>query len=111
MRLDGARLKLRLTLKRRSKRVTRMSAAAAMVVSPAAEKLFQENSDRARYARCIKASKRVRWDIDADVFRGRTFDFRRKFLPDGLTKVHELRSEEHTSELQSPCNLVCRLLL
>src|SRR5256885_2696237 len=26
------------------------------------------------------------------------------------TKAH-LRSEEHTSELQSPCNLVCRLLL
>src|SRR5256885_13890317 len=25
--------------------------------------------------------------------------------------VHPLRSEEHTSELQSPCNLVCRLLL
>src|SRR5256885_1544758 len=24
---------------------------------------------------------------------------------------HNLRSEEHTSELQSPCNLVCRLLL
>src|SRR5256885_3927685 len=24
---------------------------------------------------------------------------------------HTLRSEEHTSELQSPCNLVCRLLL
>src|SRR2546426_6409948 len=24
---------------------------------------------------------------------------------------HERRSEEHTSELQSPCNLVCRLLL
>src|SRR2546426_5330631 len=46
----------------------------------------------------------------------------------GLNKVHDLsatearvprhrcaaqrgRSEEHTSELQSPCNLVCRLLL
>src|SRR6266446_10021315 len=28
----------------------------------------------------------------------------------GLTVV-QLRSEEHTSELQSPCNLVCRLLL
>src|SRR2546426_8418396 len=27
--------------------------------------------------------------------------------PDG----DESRSEEHTSELQSPCNLVCRLLL
>src|SRR5256885_8822937 len=25
--------------------------------------------------------------------------------------VAEYRSEEHTSELQSPCNLVCRLLL
>src|SRR5256885_4571273 len=25
--------------------------------------------------------------------------------------VRKLRSEEHTSELQSPCNLVCRLLL
>src|SRR3989454_8918923 len=24
---------------------------------------------------------------------------------------YKLRSEEHTSELQSPCNLVCRLLL
>src|SRR5256885_13280087 len=29
---------------------------------------------------------------------------------DDLT-VHSFRSEEHTSELQSPCNLVCRLLL
>src|SRR5256885_4144189 len=25
--------------------------------------------------------------------------------------ISERRSEEHTSELQSPCNLVCRLLL
>src|SRR2546426_6513731 len=25
--------------------------------------------------------------------------------------ISEIRSEEHTSELQSPCNLVCRLLL
>src|ERR1022692_4215973 len=25
--------------------------------------------------------------------------------------AHDVRSEEHTSELQSPCNLVCRLLL
>src|SRR2546426_6719314 len=28
-----------------------------------------------------------------------------------LGPAPELRSEEHTSELQSPCNLVCRLLL
>src|SRR5256885_10493161 len=25
--------------------------------------------------------------------------------------IAKIRSEEHTSELQSPCNLVCRLLL
>src|SRR2546426_2071209 len=29
----------------------------------------------------------------------------------GCTHLTEMRSEEHTSELQSPCNLVCRLLL
>src|SRR5256885_12369610 len=28
-----------------------------------------------------------------------------------LLSMREQRSEEHTSELQSPCNLVCRLLL
>src|SRR5256885_11178637 len=28
-----------------------------------------------------------------------------------LFNIYEQRSEEHTSELQSPCNLVCRLLL
>src|SRR2546426_8674150 len=30
---------------------------------------------------------------------------------DMLSTKPILRSEEHTSELQSPCNLVCRLLL
>src|SRR5256885_12538337 len=37
--------------------------------------------------------------------------YRRAGLP--YTRSHLLRhrSEEHTSELQSPCNLVCRLLL
>src|SRR5205807_5003145 len=30
---------------------------------------------------------------------------------DSLERRIVLRSEEHTSELQSPCNLVCRLLL
>src|SRR5256885_9535102 len=31
--------------------------------------------------------------------------------PLGSTERSSSRSEEHTSELQSPCNLVCRLLL
>ena len=43
-----------------------------------------------RYAKCIEVSKRVRWDIDDDVIRGRQFDFGKKFLPDGLSKVEEL---------------------
>jgi hypothetical protein len=46
--------------------------------------------DTKRFARCIQASKQVRWDIDADVIRGRQFDTTQKFLPDGLSKVHEL---------------------
>src|SRR2546426_2643314 len=29
----------------------------------------------------------------------------------GAARGDQRRSEEHTSELQSPCNLVCRLLL
>src|SRR6266446_9519825 len=28
-----------------------------------------------------------------------------------VRRRHRRRSEEHTSELQSPCNIVCRLLL
>jgi hypothetical protein len=43
-----------------------------------------------RYARCIDISKRVRWDIDKDVIRNRTLDVGQKFLPDGLSLVHEL---------------------
>ena len=50
-----------------------------------------------RYARAIAASKRARWEIDADVIRDRIFDAREKFLPDGLSLAHELeflREEE-----------------
>jgi hypothetical protein len=43
-----------------------------------------------RYAKCVEVSKRVRWDIDRDVIRGRSFDATKKFLPDGLSKVGEL---------------------
>ena len=38
-----------------------------------------------RYARCVQTSKRVRWDIDEDIIRGRSFDTAHKFLPDGLS--------------------------
>ena len=44
-------------------------------------------SETDRYARCVETSKRVRWDIDKDVIRGRRFDTAHKFLPDGLSLV------------------------
>jgi len=44
----------------------------------------------ARYAKAIENSKRMRFDIDRDVIRGRQFDFTKKFLPDGLSKVDRL---------------------
>ncbi len=44
---------------------------------------ISDSSDR--YARCIESSKRVRWDIEQDVIRGRQFDTANKFLPDGLS--------------------------
>jgi len=43
-----------------------------------------------RYARAITASKRIRWDIDTDVIRGRALDVTQKFLPDGLSLVDNL---------------------
>ena len=49
-----------------------------------------------RYAKAIEASKRIRWDIDKDVIRGRNFDFSKKFLPDGLSRV------SHLDEAHSP---------
>ncbi len=47
-------------------------------------------TDHDRYAKCIEVSKRVRWDIDKDVIRGREFDFSQKFLPDGISQVDRL---------------------
>jgi hypothetical protein len=48
--------------------------------------------DSKRYAKCVEVSKRVRWSIDDDVIKGREFDFTKKFLPDGLSKVAMLSS-------------------
>ena len=43
-----------------------------------------------QYAACVGASKRVRWDIDQDVLRGREFDTAHKFLPDSITGIDQL---------------------
>jgi hypothetical protein len=52
---------------------------------------MMNTEQRARsYAGVIEASKRIRWDIDRDVIRGRRFDFSKKFLPDALSRVDTL---------------------
>ena len=50
----------------------------------------QHSTDSARYAKCVEVSKRIRWDTDRDVIRGRQFDFGKTFLPEGLSKVAQL---------------------
>jgi hypothetical protein len=50
----------------------------------------EHSTDSVRYAKCVEVSKRIRWDTDRDVIRGRQFDFGRPFLPDGLSKAAQL---------------------
>jgi hypothetical protein len=46
-------------------------------------------AETSRYAKCIEVSKRIRWEIEKDVIRGRDFDYSHKFLPDGLSKIEQ----------------------
>lgn len=54
----------------------------------------EPSTDRTRarnpYEATIEASRRIRWDIDRDVFRGRDVDFETHFLPEGLSLLGEL---------------------
>jgi hypothetical protein len=51
---------------------------------------LQATTATQRYAKTLENAKRIRWDIDRDVIRGRSFDLHQKFLPDGLSLVDEL---------------------
>ncbi|HET9665019.1 MAG TPA: hypothetical protein VFP00_12400, partial [Burkholderiales bacterium] len=50
----------------------------------------QVQNEASRYAKCIEVSRRIRWEIERDVIRGRSFDFSKKFLPDGISKLDRL---------------------
>jgi hypothetical protein len=50
----------------------------------------RDAANSSRYALCVANSRRVRFDIDRDVIRGRSLDFTRKFLPDGLSRIDRL---------------------
>jgi len=72
---------------------------------PVPQSILQSNVDSMRYAKVVEVSKRVRFDIDHDVIRGRTFDFDQRFLPDGLSKVDRLdflgaREQRFLSQIQ-----------
>src|SRR5688500_19846836 len=63
---------------------------------------------KAAWGDSVIGAKVVRVSLDAHLHRGWSMDY--QGLP--AADVYMMcRSEEHTSELQSPCNLVCRLLL
>ena len=49
-----------------------------------------EPGQASRYARSVELSKKSEWQIDRDLLQGRTFDFSRKFLPDGLSQIDRL---------------------
>jgi hypothetical protein len=49
-----------------------------------------EQGRTGRYAQIVRLSKKSEWQIDRDVLQDRQFDFTRKFLPDGLSRVDTL---------------------
>src|SRR5688500_19737561 len=52
-----------------------------------------------------------RLELDEERLQRRAVGGAEARIGGALVVASEARSEEHTSELQSPCNLVCRLLL
>ena len=50
----------------------------------------QSTTDQ-RYGRALENSRKIRWDIDKDVIRGREFDYSGQFLPDGLSMIGRLK--------------------
>src|SRR2546426_3122509 len=74
--------------------------------------LFRSNSSELRaVATLLEDDQALIKELQADPFTEKDARILASYLAeirrDGVAK----RSEEHTSELQSPCNLVCRLLL
>src|SRR5688500_19864088 len=80
----------------------RVRTAARRHLQPARSRLeLMETLSRGTELRPFRATPPWR-QIDAAAARAAALERR---------DLHRPRSEEHTSELQSPCNLVCRLLL
>ena len=62
----------------------------------------QTNVDTQRYAKCVQVSKRVRFDIERDVIRGRKFDFNQIYPESGIGR--SLKDEARFSaRVVGPC--------
>src|ERR1039457_4204278 len=60
--------------------------------------------------RAIKKRLPLVKDLIVDAIAASTSENSAEVTYDITLRLNYMRSEEHTSELQSPCNLVCRLL-
>src|SRR2546426_4159866 len=61
------------------------------------------------YTTLFRSHPDVHWFVPLELSKKGDADKQVDLAEEALGE--EMRSEEHTSELQSPCNLVCRLLL
>ena len=59
---------------------------------------ISQTFDNTRYAKCIRTSERVRWEMEKDIIRGRKFDRSEKYLPDGMTLVDEFTTLSETEK-------------
>jgi hypothetical protein len=64
-----------------------------------------QSTSASPYARAVVASKRARWDLEADVLRGRPLEQDHKYLPDGLSLAPSLdflspREQRFMSQVQ-----------
>src|SRR5256885_3381569 len=59
----------------------------------------------------LETISQLQYDRSREISTNGTLPARQKADVPGWFFTSSARSEEHTSELQSPCNLVCRLLL
>src|SRR5256885_9957058 len=67
--------------------------------------------DRGRWLRVALATTHVPIKLVADQLTQSKIELTIELAAQACRDLGLARSEEHTSELQSPCNLVCRLLL
>src|SRR2546426_3638355 len=90
---------------------------AAPLARPPAVKIMDYGKFKFEQAKAARAAKKKQHGIHLKEVKFRPgiddhdFAFKTRHAREFLRDGDKVRSEEHTSELQSPCNLVCRLLL